>query len=492
MESQRDSVTLYNQQYDDAKFNSSMVDEDAFSVQYSLGDDTTVGYRQYKDDDGGIENLTWKDARPSFARSLLYCMLCAFSTTVICGIPGGMITLVLTWLDLRIAEACYNTAWNLIPVTIQRYRLTAQVVEGMFIQFWSFCAICMMCGWKKTSQLNIPIWNVFGASCDAIYRLFLHTYGVYNQTWKSYPLNVIFVALTCFNFYRISAAFENDTRLRIKIALKFGMPFLLGTPMFLLMNYLLFPAYAKIPSDTSKAVFSVLLPAAFIIPKAVINVCLVDLHEFCSPSHTSHIVIGFHTMTAIVPRYLQASIEEMYVFVIICFVHGFETLLDKLTLNLRLKAYHTFCKSCVGDREGNRRRSVAMNRILSEQALSGMILETDTIFMSCGLISVLSYYFGKDTPNMTELAKSFAIRVTLASLIEFLFNVASIKVQTYYFNLPLLHVWRKRWWWVMLSIILYTAYTTLYCSEYLYRPILSQSVYNLSKVAACSVDSSIL
>ena len=463
-------------------------DGDDLSSEYSLEDVCVSGYRQYEDDGDGSVTLTWKDARPSFARSLLYCTICAFLTTIIFGIPGGLITLVLAWLDLRLAEACYSTPWKSIPVDIQRYKLTSQVVEGMFIQFWSFSAILLMFGWKRLSHLNIPIWNVFGACCDGIYRLFLSTYGVYNEKWSSYPLNILFVVMTSFNFYRITAAFERNHRSRIKMALKLGMPFLLGTPMFLLMNYLLFPAYAEFPSDTSKAVFSVLLPAFFIMPKAAINVCLVDLHEVCGPGHSSVLVVGFHTMTSIVARYLQASIEEMYIFVLICFVHGFETLLDKLTLNLRMKAYRKFCKSCVGDGDTiqDERRTQAMNRLLAEQALSGMILETDTIFMSCGLISVLTYYFGNDTPNWDKLFKDFAMRVAVASTIEFFFNVASVKVQTYYFNIPVIRAWRRRWWWVVIGIVIYTAYTTLYCSEYLYRPVLSHGMYNISKVIACS------
>ena len=467
--------------------------EEDLSTEYGLEHIETSGYHRYEDDDSGNAKVNWKHFRPSFSLSLFYCTACAFSATILIGIPGGLFTSVLTLLDLRLAEACYDTAWNLIPVGIQRIRLTAQVVEGMFIQFWSFSAIVLMFGWKKTSELNIPIWNVFGASCDGLYRLFLNTYGVYKESWVSYPLNVLFVAITSFNFYRITAAFERDLRQRIVMAVKLGMPFLMGTPMFLLMNYFLFPAYEKFPSDNTKAVFSVLLPAVFIIPKAVINVCLVDLHEVCSPGYSSVLVVGFHTMTTIVARYLQASIEEIRIFVGICFAHGFETLFDKLTLNLRMKAYRTFCKSCVGNGDSNqdKKRMLAMNRILAEQSLSGMILETDTIFMSCGLIGILRYYYGNDSPSWDSLLKVFAVRVIVASIIEFLFNVVSVKVQTYYFNIPVLRVWRRRWWWVILGIVTYTAYTTLYCSEYLYRPVLSHGIYNYSKVLACSDANSI-
>lgn len=447
--------------------------------------DALNGYQRY-DEEGGERN--WKSARPSFARSLLSCTLCALTTTIVFGIPGGLITSILSVLDLRLAEACYSTKWNLMPEGIQRIRLTAQVVEGTFIQSWSFSSIFFIFGWKRLMFLNIPIWNLLGAACDAIYRLLLNTYGIYHQTWTSYPLNVLFIAITSFNFYRVTALFERNRRQRIKIALKLGMAYLLGTPMFILMNYFLFPIYAKFPSDTTKAVFSVLLPVVFIVPKAVISVCLIDLSEQCSPTHLSIFVVGFHTMTAIIARYLQANIEQLNIFVLICFVHGFETVFDKITFNLRMKAYRTFCKPCMGNRDSdeNLKRRLAMNRILAEQSLSGMILETDTIFMSCALVEILSYYFGNGEQNWWSHVHSFIIRVSIASLIEFFFNVISVKIQTYYFNIPVVRVWRKRWWWVVLGIVTYTAYTTLYCSEYLYRPLVSRDAYNHTKVTKCT------
>lgn len=474
-----------------------LLEDDDLQVEYDAEEEQLTrscdnfGCQRHGDDG---ERLNWKSARPSFVRSLLFCAVCAFSATFVCGIPGGLITSLSTWLDLRLAEACYNTEWNLMPVKIQRVRLTSQVAEGIFIQFWSFSAILMMFGWKRLSILNIPIWNVLGASCDAIYRLFLNTYGIYHKKWASYPLNVLFVAITCFNFYRITAPFERSYLARMKIALKFGMAFLLGTPMFLFMNYLLFPIYAKVPSDTTKAIFSVLLPAVFIIPKAIINVCLVDLSELCRTGYSSILVVGFHTMTTIVARYLQANIEKIDIFIVICIVHGFETLLDKVTINIRLKVYRALCKSCVVNWNANedRRRTLAMNRILAEQSLSGMILETDTIFTSCALVGILSYYYGNGNPEWNRLVHDFSIRVASASLIELFFNVLAVQVQTYYFNIPVIRVWRKRWWWIILGIIIYTAYTTLYCSEYLYRPMVSHGMYNQSKVASCSSNQSIL
>ena len=468
-----------------------IAEEEDLSKEYTPQRETRDGrhddfgyHRYYEEDDG---RTTWKDARPSFTQSIAYCTFCAFLTTIVFGIPGGLFTSVLTWLDLRLAEACYSTQWNLIPVKVQRIRLTAQVVEGMFIQFWSFTAILFMFGWKKVSSLNMPIWNVLGASCDAIYRLFLNTYGIYHKNWTSYPLNVLFAAITCFNFYRITAIFERNCYLRIKIAIKFGMSFLTGIPLVLFMNYFLFPVYTKVPSDTTKGIFSILLPILFIVPKAVINVCLVDLSELCSTGYSSILVNGFHSVAAIVARFLQANIEKMDIFVLICFVHGFETLFDKLTLNLRMKAYRSFCKSCVGngDSSEDERRTLAMNRILAEQSLSGMVLETDTIFMSCALVGILSYYYGNGNPEWNELVHTFVVRVMVAAAIEFVFNILSVKVQTYYFNIPVIRVWRRRWWWVVSSIIIYTAYGTLYSSEYLYRPVVSHGIYNSSKVAAC-------
>lgn len=467
-----------------------LVDEDNLFCEYEPRVRVYDCYRSLDEEEKGD---TWKSGRPTYLKSLALCVTCAFTTTILSGIPVGFLTSVCAWLDLNLAEACYSRNWNEIPLNVRRIRLTAQVAEGMFIQFWSFSALLFMFGWKRLSDLNIPIWNVLGAAVDAIYRLFLNTYGVYYQRphdhWMSYPLNVLFVAITAFNFYRITKAFEQGFRLRMKLAVKLGMAFILGTPMFLLMNYFLYPAYANYSDDKMKAVFSTLLPAVFIIPKAVINICLVDIAEYCGTGKSAMLVVGFHTNTAIVARYLQANIESIEIFTAICFMHGFESLLDKATFNLRMKGYRFFCGSCVGNGDPAiaRKRQHDMNRIIAEQSISGMILETDTIFMSCALVSILLYFFGEGNHKWNTLAYEFTKRVTIAGVIEMVFNVIAIQIQTYYFNIPVIRVWKKKWWWILLTMVTYSLYATLYNSEYLYRPVLSQSIYDQNKLRNCSM-----
>ena len=467
-----------------------LVDEDDLFREYEPIVHVQDGYRSFDDEERDDE---WKSGRPTYLMSLALCVACAFTTTILSGIAVGFLTSVCAWLDLNLAEACYGSSWNEIPLNVRRIRLTAQVAEGMFIQFWSFSALLFLFGWKKLRDLNIPIWNVLGAALGAIYRLFLNTYGVYyrrpHEHWMSYPLNVLFVTVTGFNFYRITKAFEPGFRSRVKLAVKLGMAFIIGTPMFILMNYFLYPAYANYSDDKMKAVFSTLIPAVFIIPKAVINVCLVDIANYCGTGKSSMLVVGFHTNTAIIARFLQANIESVEIFTAICFMHGFQSLLDKATYNLRMKGYRLFCGSCVGkgDPAVARKRQHDMNRIIAEQSVSGMILETDTIVMSCALVSILIYFFGKGNHEWNTLVYDFAKRVTIAGVIEMAFNVVAIQIQTYYFNIPVIRVWRKKWWWILLTMVTYSLYATMYNSEYLYRPVLSQSVYDQNKLKNCSM-----
>ncbi len=375
-----------------------------------------------------------------------------------------------------------------MPTYVRRIRLTAQVAEGMIIQFWSFTALLYAFGWKSVNDQNIPIWNVLAAALDAIYRLFLSVYGKYNRTWASYPLNVLFASITVFNYYRVTANFERRVSARIKLAIKFGIAFLLGTPLFLTMNYLLLPVYSHTKSDLSKAIFSSFLPVAFILPKAIINVCLVDVSGLCKPGRLSVFVVGFHTITTIIARYLQANVETIGIFIALCFVHAFENLVDKLTLNWRNKWYRHFCGSCVGRSDSqNDEKQARMSRILADQALSGMILETDTIVMSCALVEILNYYYSKDSDahNVQKLLKRLLQRSAIAASIEVVVNTICIKVQTYYFNIPVIRVWNKRWWWILAIILTYTCYTMLYSSEYLYGAVISHHTFNITEVEEC-------
>eukprot|EP00794_Sanderia_malayensis_P006787 gene6787-7553_t len=452
------------------------------------GETSSMDYQKFQDQQSTIQN--WKHVRPNKLISLAKSFACSFPTTLICGTLGGLIAVILAWLDINLAESCYsyNTRWYEMPINVRRIRLTAQVAEGMIIQSWSFSAVLFVFGWKRVHELNLPIWNMFAAALDAIYRLFLSVYGVYNRKWASYPLNALFATITCFNFYRVTSHFERKTFLRVKLAVKFGIAFVFGIPILLMMNYFFLPLYSRTKSDITKAVFSSLLPVAFIIPKAVTNVFLINVFEFAKPGRFSVVSVGFHTITSIVARYLQANVETTAIFIALCFVHAIENLLDKLTVNFRNKCYRYFCGSCVGrDDNGNDMKLAAMNRMQAEQTIAGMILETDTIVMSCALVEILNYYYGNDidTNNKHKLFMRFLQRISIATSVDLVFNTICIHVQTWYFNIPVMRVWKKKWLWIIGFIITYTCYTVLWCSEYLYGAVITHNSFNSTYTAQC-------
>ena len=427
----------------------------------------------------------WRQGRPSFFKSLGLCFLYSFYTTILAGIPAGLISVLLTWLDLNFAEACssYNNKWNKMPITVRRISLTAQVVEGMMLQFWSFTALLFMFEMRQVNDMNIPIWNVLAAALDAIYRLFLSVYGLYNRTWMTYPLNILFICIACFNYYRITAHFERGVFARIKLALKFGSAFWFGTPMYLFMAYLLLPVYKDTHNDLHKAIISAVLPVAFVIPKAIINVCLVDASKYYDAGRLGIVIVGFQTMASIIARYLQANVETTGIFIALCFIHGFENFIDKLTWKLRNRAYRFFFSSCVSKDKPEQQAS--LSRLQADASLSGIILETDTILMSCALVAIFSYSYDTKLSSADVVVKEFLLRITVSCVIEWVFNALAIKVQTYYYNIPVMLVWKRKWHWIIAGILTNTVFIMVYCSEHLYEAVVTFERFNSTVVAEC-------
>ena len=107
-----------------------------------------------------------------------------------------------TELDFNSVDLCFDkqsTNWKALTKRTQAVIVTAATSEAYVVQMWTFLVVLVMFGWPVIKKLNLLTLNLLGAFLDSCYRLYLQVYGNYMVSWRSLPLNGLFVSLLLMN-----------------------------------------------------------------------------------------------------------------------------------------------------------------------------------------------------------------------------------------------------------------------------------------------------
>ena len=430
----------------------------------------------------------WKTGRPSRLISWCRCLVYSFLFTVLSGTFIGCFSMTLMWVDLNTSELCYDFTnhWYKMPLKIQQIRITSHVFKIMIIQSWHFYCILFVFGWPMIKEANLLGWNMLASFGLAIYRLFLYTYGGYNFKWSTYPANALFAVVTMFNGFRVAAHHIRRFRRRLILAFKLASQFYFGFPIALLFNYSVIPYY-KTLSEINKVVLASLAPAILLLPRAIIRISLERLKGINHPGTSISLLFTFQVGASMVCRVLQAGLQDFKPFLALCIIHGLEGTLDKITLPIRdflchkwfFNRHHSFTQF----------KTPRVSRLWADFTITSIIVEASAIFLSCATVQVFGYYYARETGNEKldgyALFLDFLWRVTLAIITEFLFNIVSIKIQTYCYNIPVMRVWDLKWRWLLAMILLHVTVAILYFSEFLFDAVRSHAIYDQKVVRKC-------
>ena len=280
-----------------------------------------------------------QEFRPTFMRSLAMCTWVSFAVTMLVGVITGIITTTIWMLDIKLSHCCYGLQdnWLKIPTKYQRIQLVSEVVKGMLLQLWSFACVVSVFDWALLTKLNLIIWNVLASYTDALFRLMLFVYGIYGYKWKSYVLNVLFIAITFLNHIRIARYYRDQHKLDCNVyifAAKLGIQFFLGLLVVLPFNYWFTNAFAT-ASALEKTIMSMSLPMLVGIPKMITSYLISKVDKVFSPGRAIIFTIVGQVTYTFVCKLIQAKNERFWQFVAISLVHGIISILDNLALPLK-------------------------------------------------------------------------------------------------------------------------------------------------------------
>ena len=403
--------------------------------------------------------------RPTFMRSLAMCTWVSFEVTMLVGIIIGIITTTVWMLNLNLTHCCYGLQdnWFKIPIKYQRIQLISEVVKGMLLQLWSFACVVSVFNWTLLTKLNLIIWNILASYTDALFRLLLFAYGIYGYKWKSYVLNVLFIAITFLNHIRIARYYRDQHKLDCNVytfAAKLGIQFLLGLSVVLPFNYWFTNAFAA-ANALQKTIMSMSLPILFGIPKIITSYLISKVDKVFSPGRAIIFTIVGQVSYTFTSKLIQAKNERFWQFVAISLVHGIISILDNLALPLKAKI-----SRCIS-RTKNTNRPPRVSRLLADETIIKMMTNSACIVLSCAAVNIISYYYlRKDVTgeryNAHELLIDFIKRACAAAIVEFISNVISLKILSYAYNIPVLSVWRYRKHWILVMHFIHMSFSVIY------------------------------
>ena len=442
-----------------------------FGLRYD-GDDLI--YEEFIPNENDHDRLAWRLSRPSAYSWFWECIKATFYITVLSGLFIGAATVLLMFIDINTADVCSTLKWNEIPVNVQHVILVAQSTTSWITQWLPFLTMYCIFGWSLIRDLYLISWTICAAFIDTMYRLCLQIYNLYDVKWKAYALNVVFVLTMIINSYKIANHFYHQMSRKVIVTFQLGSQYMLGAVTMFGVIYLLLPWFID-SSPPKQVIIAAVTSLVGEVPKLVSRLAAQRLIGVNHPGTSYVLVLGSYASSTILIRIMQANVESRDMYVLFSFVHGIVGLLERLSVVARDHFYNWFYKKVL-KRENYHSyvglyRTPKTQRLVADVTICTMLLECMAVILSN--VCVQLYGFQLDTNgivgkrNVKEVFYELFFRIILSIGIEFVCGVFGVFLATWYQNIPLVRVWKKKWNSLLLVNLLLCSIFVLYCTHYL-------------------------
>ena len=451
------------------------------------------------DDDS---KMAWKRSRPEkWWMSLWKAMKHAFYIQIVGGMALGSLAILILILDFNSVDLCFDkqsTNWKALTKRTQAVIVTAATSEAYVVQMWTLLVVLVMFGWPVIKKLNLLTLNLLGAFLDSCYRLYLQVYGNYMVSWRSLPLNGLFVSLLLMNSLLLGreVAKNNEAlttrRSKIKKTLKVSAmlmaQFAFGIPITFYLVYKLIPLYRE-ANETMRVIIAGGLPLVTAIPKVIVRLAAQRI-DFFHPGDAHVLLSVLYYASAIVFRVMQADLTSLRLFIALSFAHGAADLLERVTIVLRDYFWYFIYKKLKRDgREtfiaANKFRTPRSMRFIADMSIQIILGESTALIAAVGFIQLFKFMYSPETSSSSnvQFVTQFFVRVSIALSIDFFFNSFSFWLQMSYLNVAVVRVWKKKWRKHMLVAFILTALTLCYFTTHLFAVVEAKNTAGAKKPA---------
>ena len=415
--------------------------------------------------------MAWKRLRPS-----ALCTVCkslyigAFISILAATITGALYSL-LTYLSYQTEFNCEFHRRESIPVKIQWIRTISVMIANIFLYN---CFLVGMLFLFRPYQLSgvkrkfaLVAFLLF--TLDALYRLALQILQISHSklsTLQTLPLNAIFLISVIWQLSLLVNHFRALSKgRRVYLFLKMIFPSFLTFVLGILVTTFIFPWYNN-ESNKGKLLIAIFTPLSGIIFKAISRICVQRLWDISHPGYSYVLLVPWYFGSAIIFRVLQADLDSLKSIATVGIIHGSVEVMERSTIVFIDHICHMIWKR--SSAPWGHFRTPRRERLMADIVIISMLYEAAAIVSVNGAWFLYQMvYIEGDFP--LHLFVKFALRTSIALVIEWFFSSVSLAIVTRYQNMAAMAVWRKRWKRHILVALVNTVPLAIWTSKYILK-----------------------
>ena len=451
--------------------------EDVLYEEFSISTSNTLVYcdNDNVSDHSFPPKLAWRRYRPSLQKWICVCFKTMFCIFVLSAFVIGGATVLIMFLHINTADVCSGIKWNDIPKSVQRVRVIVQTCEGWLLQFLHIFTMLCIFGWQSiVGELQLMNWNLCAAFTDSLFRLYLQVYDLYDLSWISVVLNLIFIGMMFFNSYRIAKYFRDTSPQILLLTFQLSFQFIVGLATIYLTINIVIPWFIY-SNPFQQVLVATVAPIIAVISKDISRIAIENITHINHPGSSYLLIIVSYASAAVIYRTLQAQVESVYYFALLCIILGFIGLIERLTLVARDHFYIWFYKKVL-KRESilshiGAFRTPRTQRLVGDITICSAIQEVTALILTNAFVQLYKLQFGV-TKNGTyfkigNVFRQFVLRVLISIFSEYVFSTFAFFVLTWYFNIALVQIWKRKCKRFLLVNLFFCCFFAFYCIHHL-------------------------
>ena len=413
--------------------------------------------------------MAWKRFRPSVLRTVGRSLYIGASISILAATAISVLYSLLTYVSYQTLFNCEHRPGESIPVKIQWMRTISTVIAIIFLYMWFLMNMLFLFRPNQLSGVKRKCASVaFFLFClDALYRLAFQIFQISHSKLsrlQTLPGNAIFLISAIWQIYLVVnhlRALSNGRR--VHLFWKMLLPSFFSSVLGIFIATFIYPWYNN-ANDKGKYMIALFSPLTGVIFKVISRICVQRLWNITHPGYSYVLLIPSYFGLAINFRVLQADLDSVKSIATIGIIHGSVEVIERSAIVFIDHICNVIWKRSPAP--WGHFRTPRRERLMADIVIISILYEAAAIVCVNSIWFLYQWvYIEGDFP--LHLLVEFALRTSIALVIEWFFSSVSLTIVTRYQNMAVMAVWRKRWKRHILVALVNTVPLALWTSKYL-------------------------
>ncbi|XP_067025617.1 uncharacterized protein [Acropora muricata] len=415
--------------------------------------------------------MGWKRFRPSALATVCKSLYVGASISILAATTTSVLYSLIAYVSYQTLFNCEYRPGESIPVKIQWIRTISTAIAIIFLYMLFLMNMLFLFRPYQLSGVKrkCALVAFFLFSLDALYRLAFQIFQISHSKLskiQTIPLNAFFLIGAFWQLYLIVNHFQAlSNGRRVHLFLIMILPTFLTFVLGILITTLIYPWYNNV-NDKGKYMIALFSPLAGVIFKVISRICVQSLWNITHPGYSYVLLVPWYFFIAITFRILQADLDSIKSIATIGIIHGSAEVIERSAIVFIDHICHMIWKR--SSAPWGHFRTPRRERLMADIVIISMLYEAAAIVCVNSVWFLYQWvYIEGDFP--LHLFVEFALRTSIALVIEWFFSSVSLTIVTRYQNMAAMAVWRKRWKRHILVALVNTVPLALWLSKYLFQ-----------------------